>query len=57
MASASLGNEEGAIQDMRAGQSDGGRDSLTVLDNFLTFGSQPGVKSELACLILAQEAS
>jgi hypothetical protein len=31
-----LGDEEGAIQDVLGGQSDGGRDSLTVLNNVLT---------------------
>jgi hypothetical protein len=31
-----LGDEEGAIQDMQGGQSDGGRGSLKVLDNILT---------------------
>jgi hypothetical protein len=31
-----LGDEEGAIQDVLGGRSDGGRDSLTVLNNVLT---------------------
>jgi hypothetical protein len=31
-----LSDEEGAIQDVQGGQSDGGSGSLTVLDNILT---------------------
>ncbi len=33
---ASLGDEEGAIQDVRGSRSDGSRGSLTVLNNVLT---------------------
>jgi hypothetical protein len=35
-------DEEGAIQDVQGGRSDGGRASLTVLDNILTLSEAAG---------------
>ncbi len=52
-----LGDEEGAIQDVQGGQSNGGHSSLTALDYIHTvFESRLRANSELAGLILAQES-
>ncbi len=52
-----LGDEEGAIQNVLGGQSDGGRNPLTVWDNILTVWEAAGGKRELVAFIIAQEAS
>ncbi len=54
---ASLGDEEGASQDIWGSCSEDHRGSITIIDNVLTLGELAGGKSNLAGLTLAQKAS
>ncbi len=52
-----LGDEEGAIQGILGGRSNGGRDSLTVLNNILTVLEAAGGVERAGRLHSRQETS